>query len=61
LTVLRAIVAHLEAALPLAERLCEMARDWHDSASEALGRVDRDPAQGSRACCGAGDGHAGEL
>jgi len=54
LTVLRAIVAHLEAALPLAERLCEMARDWHDSASEALGRVDRDPAQGSRACCGAG-------
>lgn len=36
---LREIIAHLEAALPLAERLNDMAREWHADAQEALGRV----------------------
>lgn len=36
---LRSIIAHLEAALPLAERLCYMAREWHDAASRDFGRV----------------------
>ena len=32
-------IAHLEAALPLAERLNDMAREWYDDARDARGRV----------------------